>query len=40
MISRWSHGHIDIRKGIRSEIKEPSPSQYNTIHQWGKTAGK
>ena len=24
--SRWSHGEIDIRKGLRSTLKTPSPA--------------
>lgn len=39
-MSRWSHGSIDIRKGIRSEMKDPSPCQYNTVHQWISTSKK
>ena len=39
-ISRWSHGAIEIRKGLRSQYKDPSPSEYNTVHQWVKSGEK
>lgn len=32
--SRWSHGTIDIRKGLRSEYKSPSPAEYKLLNQW------
>ena len=36
--SRWSHGDIDIRKGLRSHYKSPSPAEYILLNQW--TANK
>lgn len=38
--SRWSHGAIDIRKGLRAQYRDPSPSQYNTMNQWAKSGEK
>ena len=32
--SRWSHGTIDIRQGLRSFYKSPSPSDHCNLNQW------
>lgn len=32
--SHWAKCDNDLRKGIRSQIKSPSPAEYQLINQW------
>ena len=37
--SRWTHGTIEIKKGLSSKFKHPSPAQYQLINQWSPGKG-
>jgi hypothetical protein len=34
MRSNWAKFQVDVRKGVRSQYKSPSPAEHHLINQW------